>query len=62
MTLSITKEHGILNMRQEPAVAHIAFANERGFARFVEDNRKAIRSVYERWTMDFEIVASITAR
>lgn len=62
MTLSILPEHAIRDMRQEPAVAHIHFANETGMRRFLDDNRKAIRSVIERWSADWEPMVTITAQ
>ncbi len=61
MTLSILPEHGIRDMMQEPACAHIHFANETGMRRFIDDNRQAIRSMIERWNCDWEPMLTITA-
>lgn len=61
MTLSILPEHGIRNMHQEPAVAHITFANEASMQRFTIDNRRAIRTAFLRWTVDFEPLLTVTA-
>ena len=61
MTLLHKPEHAILTAHEEPAVAHITFANEAGMRRFISDNRLSIKSLFERWTMDFEIMLTITA-
>lgn len=61
MTLSLLPDHHILNMHQEPAVAHIHFRDESGMQRFKQDNRLAIRSMFERWTVDWEPMLTVTA-
>lgn len=61
MTLHIAANHEIRSMHEEPAVAHIHFRSEDGMERFKRDNRRAIKSVYERWTVDWEPLLTITA-
>ncbi len=61
MTLSILPEHGIRDLLQEPSVAHIHFANESGMRRFIADNRQAIRSMIERWDVNWTPMLTITA-
>ena len=61
MTLQQSPEHAIKTAHIEPAVAHFTFANELGMRLFLSDNRKAIRSVFERWTVDWEPMLTITA-
>lgn len=61
MTLNIRASHEIRSLHEEPAVAHIHFRNEAGMIRFIADNRRAIKSLYERWTVDWEPLLTITA-
>lgn len=61
MTLTQLPEHGIKHAHIEPAVAHITFANELGMLLFTADNRKAIRTQFVRWTVDWEPMLTITA-
>lgn len=48
-------------MLTEPRVSHIRFRNEDGMRRFIADNRKSIKLLYERWTVDWEPLLTITA-
>lgn len=61
MTLHIAANHDIRTMHEEPAVAHIHFRTEDGMRNFIEDNRRSIKSLYERWTADWEPLLTITA-
>jgi len=62
MTLQIKPENEIVSMHQEPAVTHIHFRNEAGERQFIEDNRSAIKSLYERWNVDWEPLLTVTAK
>ncbi len=62
MTLTIQASHNIRTLREEPAVAHIQFHNEDGMARFLADNRRHIKSVYEQWSVDWEPMLTVTAK
>lgn len=62
MTLQIKPEHNVVSMHQEPRVTHIHFRNEAGERRFIDDNRAAIKSLYERWNADWEPMLTVTAR
>lgn len=61
MTLQIKPEHEVVSMLQEPRVTHIHFRNEAGERRFLEDNRHAIKSLCERWSVDWEPMIVVTA-
>lgn len=61
MTLIHKPEHGIIHEHVEPAVAHIHFRNEDGMRRFIEDNRQYIKSLFERWSVDWQPMLTVTA-
>lgn len=61
MTLQHKPEHGIISAHEEPAVAHIHFRNEAGMRLFIEDNRRAIKSIFERWSVDWEPMLTVTS-
>ncbi len=62
MTLQIKPEHNVVSLHQEPAVTHIHFRNEAGERQFIEDNRPAIKSMFERWNADDEPELTVTAK
>lgn len=62
MTLTIHANHDIRSLHEEPAVAHIHFHNEDGKDRFLADNRRNIKSVYETWSVDWEPMLTVTAK
>lgn len=61
MTLIHKPEHGIIRCDEQPAVAHIHFRNEDGMRRFIEDNRRSIKSLFERWSVDWQPMLTVTA-
>lgn len=61
MTLLHKPEHGILRALEEHGVAHLHFRNEDGCQRFIEDNRKQIKSAHMHWSVDYEPLLTVIA-
>lgn len=62
MTLQIRAAHNIRSMHEEPTCAHIQFRNEDGMRQFIDDNRIYIRTLYERWSVDWEPLLTVTSK
>lgn len=61
MTLLHKPEHEIRTTLEEQRVAHFTFATETGMRRFIDDNRASIRTMVERWSVDWTPMLTVTA-